>query len=1352
VEVVVHGADATVGELVAALHPGVGPECVPVIDGAPAAPDVPLSAVALREGSLVDTSGHPVATTRPPARTVAVVGGIRAGVAVDAGRPLVVGRGASADLRIDDPALSPRHLLLHDGVLDDLGSRNGTAVDGHEVVGPVPVSDDAVVRVGTTRLRLAAVVDDRPHSVVCGLGARSGTIPFNRPPRIDPDLATPPLPCPGPAPEAPSVEPLSVAGIALPVVAGAVVAVLFSPFMAVFAALGPVLSVGTWWERRRRARRRHGAALTAFGDAVAEVAHSLPVARAREIRRRRALHPDPGEVVRRAHGPSTRLWERRRHHGDALVVAVGADDEAFAPTLVPLEGDAPAPEVVGVLAAQPRLPDVPVTVDCAPGQVVGIVGDRSAALAIARSLLLQLAVHHGPADLAVVVAADDPLRWSWTAWLPHTADVAAGRRGAAVLHTDDAATAGRLLAVAGERPCVAVLDGDDPFQGRGTAGRRLLAGGAAAIVLVRDEHRLPSACTTLVRVDALGRVRVVDTRRDDRGRPALGWGLEESVAADAARRLARLDDPELPIVGATVPDEVSLTSLLGAEPTAATVTQWWSRSDGTADLAVPIGADGEGPLELDLVADGPHVLVGGTTGSGKSELLRSLVAGVAARADPDHVAMVLVDYKGGAAFDCCRDLPHVVGLVTDLDDTLAARAMRCLEAELRHRERRLRSVGADDLASFRTIAAGRGDTEPLPRLLVVVDEFASLAADLPAFVDALVGIAQRGRSLGVHMVLATQRPAGVVTDDIRANAGCRIALRVTDRHDSVDVVDAPDAADIPRSRPGRAVARFGPGELVPFQSARVTGDSGRVSGVTVRHATGDAVGPTAPVADEGSDLRRLVVAVREAHSARGGRVPRSPWPPPLPADQRRDDTVPSGAWMLVDRPDDQCRTFEGWSPTEGHLVVLGAPGSGATTTLATAALSVVAPVAAAPSGAHLHVIDLDAGALASLDSLAGTGTYAGPTDAERRRRLLRWLDDEVGRRRAGAEGPPLLVVVDDLGGLARSHDPVREPTVHEQLARIWAEGPSVDIVFAVSIRRGADLPPVMAATVGRVLVHRTTDPADALRFGVHAPTSDLPAGRVVRADDGCTAQVVRDADTVAGAVAARAPGPVPLTPPHDVGELASRIPWSEGGARIERRDDGLVLAFARADDDLTPAPLALRAGEHGLVLGPPRAGRTTALATIAAAARATDPTSGLVVVGAALADRVGVDALDPVDIAATVSAGPVLVLVDDATEVDDPTGALARLVTSPPPGVHLVAAARPDRYRAAYGHWSADIRSARLGVLLRPDPLDGDLLGCALPARLALPAVPGRGVLVGPEGFAVVQVVLPPEAQGQVAS
>ena len=184
---------------------------------------------------------------------------------------------------------------------------------------------------------------------------------------------------------------------------------------------------------------------------------------------------------------------------------------------------------------------------------------------------------------------------------------------------------------------------------------------------------------------------------------------------------------------------------------------------------------------------------------------------------------MLVDYKGGAAFDACARLPHVAGVVTDLDERLAERALRSLHAELRRREQLLRAAGATDLTAYRAQAG----SAPIPRLVIVVDELATLAQDLPEFVPSLVGVAQRGRSLGVHLVLATQRPSGAISDDIRANTNLRIALRVQDAAESVDIVGVPDAAALPRHRPGRAVLRFGPGECVVAQVASATDARGR---------------------------------------------------------------------------------------------------------------------------------------------------------------------------------------------------------------------------------------------------------------------------------------------------------------------------------------------------------------------------------------------------------------------------------------------------------------------------------------------------------------------------------------------
>ncbi|WP_286219475.1 FtsK/SpoIIIE domain-containing protein [Paraoerskovia sediminicola] len=209
-------------------------------------------------------------------------------------------------------------------------------------------------------------------------------------------------------------------------------------------------------------------------------------------------------------------------------------------------------------------------------------------------------------------------------------------------------------------------------------------------------------------------------------------------------------------------------------------------------MSAPIGRSADGTVDLDL-AGGPHTLIAGTTGSGKSGLLQALVLGLALRYPPDLVSLVLVDFKGGAGFGRCASLPHVVGTVTDLDAGLAVRALAGIRAELGRREKVLAEHGAqhvDDLP--------RGT---LPRIVLVLDEFRALADDHPEVLAGIMRVAAQGRSLGMHLVLATQRPAGAVNAEIRANVTLRIALRTVERSESLDIVDVPDAAAIPSGTP-----------------------------------------------------------------------------------------------------------------------------------------------------------------------------------------------------------------------------------------------------------------------------------------------------------------------------------------------------------------------------------------------------------------------------------------------------------------------------------------------------------------------------------------------------------------------
>ena len=308
---------------------------------------------------------------------------------------------------------------------------------------------------------------------------------------------------------------------------------------------------------------------------------------------------------------------------------------------------------------------------------------------------------------------------------------------------------------------------------------------------------------------------------------------------------------------------------------------------------------------------------------------------------------------------------------------------------------------------------------------MVIDEFATLAAELPDFIDALIGVAQRGRSLGVHLILATQRPSGVVSDNIAANTNLRIALRVQDATESTDVIGTPSAASLPRQRPGRAIARLGPGELVSFQTALVSdlavaGGRAAVEVVTASPARSadTSRGPT--------DLDQLVVASREAFARSGRPVPPSPWPEPLPTHVDAQQLTPPTPtrpfasalipFVLADHPDQQNRAVGGWTPGRGNLLLIGGSGSGTTTALRTLAHAVIRGWS--PDDVHLYAIDFGVDGLAALAEAPHTGAVIGAHESERQQRLLRWLSAEIARRKTLADEsePRLVLLLDGLAG------------------------------------------------------------------------------------------------------------------------------------------------------------------------------------------------------------------------------------------------------------------------------------------------------------------------------------------------
>ncbi|HEY7717517.1 MAG TPA: FtsK/SpoIIIE domain-containing protein, partial [Pedococcus sp.] len=804
--------------------------------GRPLAPQATLDEVGLLDGAVLTVAGSPLAEGRPAPPTsplaVAVVGGPDAGNRV-ALRPgtVRIGRSREADVVVDDPELSRVHALLEVGpdavLLRDCGSTNGTFVDGRRVP-PEGCAVDirSLVTLGSTRLRLRPTAT-RPAAVG---PVADGVRLVNRAPRIHRDPAAATLTLPDP-PTAPARAGLPWAALLLPLPVGIVLALVFSPVMLLVSFMSPLLAAGTALTDRVTGRRRYAAQLAAHREAVHAVEAAAAQAVSVEERWRRLALPDPAEVLAVATSPTSRLWERGVDDPDALHVALGSWST---PSGVRLDDPAGPPR-------RPACQDVPCALPLAEVGVLGVAGPSGAVRALARSAVGQLVALRSPRDLRVLVLAADAeaaSSWAWATRVPHAAVGPGGapvcgrpRRGLFTATDPDglAATTRMLLedidargtSPEGGRHTVVVLDGAERLRRLPGVAELLARGPAAGVVAVAlDTHgdRLPPECGAVL--DLGPGAASLRSRVGPTGTGLVPDGVGPWWADRLSRALAPLRDAT---PGATegLPSSVRLLDLLPddvLDPGA--LARRWARAPRSTRAVLGVGADG--PHHVDLLTDGPHLLVGGTTGSGKSELLQTLIASLAVANRPDQLAFLLLDYKGGAAFADGARLPHTVGLVTDLDDGLAERALVSLTAELKRRERCLAEAGVVDLDAYLRLAdAGLAPT--LPRLVIVIDEFRVLAEELPEFLRGLVRVAAVGRSLGVHLVLATQRPAGVVSADIKANVNLRIALRMRDRSDSEDVIEAPDAARLDEARPGRALARTGAGSLDRLQVARVGG-------------------------------------------------------------------------------------------------------------------------------------------------------------------------------------------------------------------------------------------------------------------------------------------------------------------------------------------------------------------------------------------------------------------------------------------------------------------------------------------------------------------------------------------------
>jgi DNA segregation ATPase FtsK/SpoIIIE, S-DNA-T family len=780
-----------------------------------------------------------------------------------------------------------------------------------------------------------------------------------------------------------------------------------------------------------------------------------------------------------------RVWERRREDPDFLQVRLGVGRASLAMPLRVGDGrldpmgdyDREAlADAQHIVSRFGMVPGQPVAVDIQRAGVVSLVGPPDVTRALARALLCQVGVLHAPEDVLIAARTGGDAEWEWLKWLPHAFEPErSGDAGIVPLVAEELDGIGDFVAAELEHRRQSAASRRPAIPGRGQLSPRRLI-----VLLVGYHPAAPWARSALVRdlltaagpdlgvtvVCLANRENHQPTRVDlriavgDDGRLLLGGdprlvpgGVEDIIPDLPSAQLAELIARMLtPLTLSEEPDRlltrtVSLSSMLGAGLEAEDdITAAWMRAEDEAMLRAPVGLDGEGrQVELDLKESaqggmGPHGLVVGATGSGKSELLRTLVTGLALTHSPDLLGFVLVDFKGGATFAQHTELPHVAGLITNLADDLALvdRVQAALRGEQQRREQLLKDAGNID--SVRTYqlrrAAGHTDVHgkplpPLPYLLVIVDEFGELLSARPDFIDLFVQIGRVGRSLGIHLLLATQRLEEGRLRGLESHLSYRICLRTFTALESRAVIGTADAYQLP-SIPGSAYLKVDETVYLRFRAACISGpylspgDRAAQSrprlpgiaeyGLRTRPEQDEEPGRRAalrPAADKQhtalalSGPSEMQVAIERLKWA--GQPVHQVWLPPLPgaipldmvtgppSPQAREG-LQAAAWPylgklrfpvgVIDLParQQQPPLVLDFAGQHGHLAVAGAPQTGRSTFLRTLLLS--AMLTNSPDQAQFYCVDFGGGTLAPYAHAPHVGGVASRTDIPRVRRML----------------------------------------------------------------------------------------------------------------------------------------------------------------------------------------------------------------------------------------------------------------------------------------------------------------------------------------------------------------------------
>jgi DNA segregation ATPase FtsK/SpoIIIE, S-DNA-T family len=1083
-------------------------------------------------------------------------------------------------------------------------------------------------------------------------------------------------------------------------------------------------------------------------------------------------NPDPDTLWTLIGGP--RMWERRATDSDFCVVRVGVGIQPLATRLVapqdpPVELWDPvtATALHRFIQAHSAITEAPITIGLPRNATLTIDGDSGEARGLLRAMICQLAVLHPPEQLLIVgvIAERNRCHWDWLKWLPHNQHPAAADAvGSARMVYRSPVEAQNALAGTAVVRVVVISDLDERTAPRVIAGATILevgTGDGAQLTITQagetqalayPDHMDAMDALICARRLAAYRVGTAASHRDD----GPGWaGL------------------------------IGLSDLSRFDP----VTLWRSQ-DHHDRLSVPIGTTVDGtPLELDIKEPaengmGPHGLCIGATGSGKSELLRTVALGMMARNSPAVLNLLLVDFKGGATFLDLARAPHVAAVITNLSDEapLVARMRDALAGEMNRRQQILRTAGCVSVAAYEDARRAGVQSTALPTLFIVVDEFSELLSQHPDFADMFVAIGRLGRSLGMHLLLASQRLDEGRLRGLEAHLSYRVCLKTLSAGESRTVLGTLDAYQLPTT-PGAGFLRSGGSELIRFQTAFVSGplQPGAPACVTaatasrsVRLFSTRAAGPvTHSVETLGSPTQTVLGAVLDRLSGQGPPA-HQVWLPPLgpapPLDSLLRDAGPARAGLtvpigIVDRPFEQARTplMVDLSGAAGNVAVVGAPQSGKSTALRT----LITALAAShdPRRVQFYCLDFGGGTLASVRALPHVGAVAGRAEPQLVWRMVAEMESIVRSREARqADAVPgsdpfgdVFLVVDGWASLRHEFE-----ALQEAITSLAAQGLSFGVHVVLSASRWAEIRPSLRDQIGTRIELRLGEPADSEidRKRAQQVPHDTPGRGLSREGLHMVISPPVDGGDLHRRHGEPAAPPIPLLP--------MRV---DRDTVVHRAGDELAgrILLGLEERRLHPVTIDFDQQSHLLILGDNECGKTATLRTLCREiVRTNTPAEAQLLIvdfrrsllGVIESEHVGGYAMSSAALGAVLPgfldllqgrmpppdasqaqlragswwSGPdIYVVVDDYDLVAAPAGnPLAAIIEFLPHardlGLHLVVSRRSGgAARALFEPLLAGLRDLGcMGLMMSGTPDEGTLLGSGRPLRLP----PGRGVLV----------------------